>query len=333
MRLVTYLPPDGPQTGTSFRLDPHGRAGGLVDGPDGTVQIIDLQAAAALVGAWLPPRLLDLVAAGREVWHLAQDLLEAAAGGVVAGRPADELGPALDEVRLLAPIPAPPMVRDFYAFEEHVRAGFARRGGDIPEEWYAFPANYKSNHRAIIGPGEVIPWPSFTEELDYELEIAAVVGIGGRDLDEATAHHHLFGFTILNDVSARDLQRREMAVRLGPAKSKDFATVLGPVLVTTDEVDVTDLRATATIDGETVTDTTTADMHWSFAQMLAWASRDEDVFPGNVLGSGTVAGGCGLEHGRMLQPGEAIALHVAGIGTLANVVGHPRPGSEGRVDG
>ncbi len=326
MRLVTYLPPDAPQSGTSYRLDAHGRAGGLVADPvTGGERIVDLQAAAALVGAWLPPRLIDVVAAGPEVWRLVEDLLEAADGGMVAGRWVTEVGPTVDEVRLLAPIPAPATVRDFYAFEEHVRAGFARRGGDIPEPWYEFPVSYKSNHRAILGPGEVVPWPSFTDELDYELELAAVVGRGGRDLDEEEAAAHLFGFTILNDISARDLQRREMAVGLGPTKSKDFATVLGPTLVTADELDVTELRVTATIDGETVTDTTTADMHWSFAQMLAWASRDEDVYPGDVLGSGTVAGGCGLEHGRMLRPGETIALHAPGIGTLTNVVGHPRP--------
>lgn len=324
MRLVTYLPPDvaAADEATSFALDPVGRAGGLVYRGEGVV-IVDV---ARALGADAPAggaRMLDLVAAGPATWERLADLLTRIADD--AADPGEGIVPA-DGTRLLAPVPAPPMVRDFYAFEEHVRRGFEKRGEPIPDAWYEFPAFYKSNHRAILGPGETVPWPSFTDELDYELEIAMVVGRGGRDLSETDAAAHIFGFTLMNDISARDLQRREMQVRLGPSKSKDFATVLGPVLVTPDEIDVTDLQVRARIDGDLVTDSHTGDMRWSFAQMLAYASRDEDVFPGDVFGSGTVSGGCGLEHGRMLTPGGTIELQARGIGILANPIGHKRAG-------
>ncbi|MBW3658672.1 MAG: fumarylacetoacetate hydrolase family protein [Actinobacteria bacterium] len=325
MRLVTYLPPDAPQEGTSFALDGHGRGAGLVDAY-GEVAVVDLERAAAATGRRLPRRLLDLIVAGPDAWDVARDVLGQARSGVLpTGYGGEEHTLPLDLVRLLAPVPAPPMVRDFYAFEDHVRRGFAKRGADIPDEWYALPAFYKQNHRAIRGPDEELPWPAFTDELDYELEIAMVVGVGGRDIPEDHAGEHIFGFTILNDVSARDLQRTEMAMRLGPAKSKDFATVLGPVLVTRDELDPLDLRPVARLNGEVVTDSRTSDMRWTFEQMLAYVSIDEDVFPGDVFGSGTVAGGCGLEHGRMLAPGDVLELDVPGIGVLRNRVGQPRP--------
>jgi 2-keto-4-pentenoate hydratase/2-oxohepta-3-ene-1,7-dioic acid hydratase in catechol pathway len=323
MRLVTYLPAGAPQVGTSYELDPHGRAGGLVS-LAGQDVVVDLEAAGRATRRRLPHRLLDLIAAGPAVWDRARALLEEAAAGEVPGSDEGHTIP-LDVVRLLAPVPRPPLLRDFYAYEDHVRRGFEKRGSAIPDEWYELPAFYQQNHRAVRGPDEEIPWPAFTDELDYELEIAMVVGVGGRDIPEDRAAEHVFGYTIMNDVSARDLQRKEMAIRLGPAKSKDFATVLGPVLVTRDELDPLDLRPVARIDGEVVTDSRTADMRWTFEQMLAYVSIDEDVFPGDVFGSGTVANGCGLEHGRMLRPGELLELEVPGIGVLANRVGEPRP--------
>jgi 2-keto-4-pentenoate hydratase/2-oxohepta-3-ene-1,7-dioic acid hydratase in catechol pathway len=326
VRLVTYLPADAPQDGTSFALDDHGRAGGLVR-VTGEEFIVDLQLGARELGEELPRRLLDVIAGGPEAWAVTRRVLDAAATGALGGRPLGDGDRSIPAglLRLLAPLPAPAILRDFYAFEDHVRRGFEKRGSDIPPEWFQLPAFYKQNHRAILGPDEEIPWPAFTDELDYELEIAMVVGLGGRDIPEDRAHEHIFGYTIMNDVSARDLQRREMAVRLGPAKSKDFATVLGPVLVTREEVDPLALRAVASIDGEVVTDSHTADMRWTFAQMLAYVSVDEDVYPGDVFGSGTVSNGCGLEHGRMLQPGELLELDVPGLGVLANRVGEPRP--------
>lgn len=328
MRLVTYLPRGTPAVGSSFDLRASGRLGGLVQ-VDDDQSVLDLPRAAALRGRRLPTRMLELIEAGPDAWRLASDLLdEAAADGAVAGRELprsapDELGAPADRVRLLAPLPDPPSLRDFFVFEEHVAAGFARRGEPIPQPWYELPVYYLTNHRAILGPDEQIPWPSFTRELDYELELAMVVGRGGRRISPDAAAAHVFGYTLYNDCSARDLQRREMQVRLGPARSKGFAQVLGPCLVTPDEVDVSRLPVTATIDGTVVTDTTTAGMRFSFADMLSYVSEGEEVRAGDVYGSGTVPGGCGLEHGRMLAPGEQITLSAPGIGALRNRVGLP----------
>lgn len=325
MRLSTYLPPGSPGAGTSFDLDAHGRAAGVVTTAAGTF-LVDLPRAAEARGSRLPARLLDLIAAGPPAWERARDLLgEAAADGAVAGRHLGdgEVSFPATGARLLAPLPAPPSLRDFSVFEEHVRAGAALRGEEIPAAWYEMPLYYKGNHRAVLGPGEPIPWPAFTRELDYELELAMVVGQRGRDLAPDEAVGHIFGYTVMNDVSARDVQRRELSARLGPAKSKDFATVLGPVLVTADELDPTGLRAVARIDGRAVTDTTTTGMRWSFPELLAHVSQGEDVFPGDVYGSGTVPGGCGLEHGRMLTPGAEVELEIEGIGILRNPVQAP----------
>lgn len=317
MRLATYLPAGAPQVGRSFDLDGYGRAAAVVD-LDGTERLVDLALAAAAHGRDLPTRLLDVITLGPAAIELAR---------TVASAPPE---PALvdGEPRLLAPIPAPPSLRDFFAFEAHVATGFAKRNEPIPAPWYEIPVYYKGNQRSIIGPGETIPWPAWTDELDYELELAMVVGVRGRDLDLAAAERAIVGYTLMNDVSARDLQRREMQVRLGPSKSKDFATVLGPVLVTPDEVDLATMRVTARIGDELVTDTDIASMRWSFAEMIEYVSRDEDVFPGDVYGSGTVARGCGLEHGRMVRGGEVVTLTADGIGSLSNPVAAREPGTD-----
>lgn len=332
MRLVTYLPPGSPGDGTSFALRGLGRTGAVVD-VEGTDVVLDLHTAS---GGEIPRRMLRLIGAGSRIRDRARRLAERAAGDGTAAAIADAdglvagddgpLGAPLARSRLLAPLPDPPSLRDFYAFEDHVRRGFAKRGEPVPDPWFELPVYYLTNHRSILGPGEEIPWPAFTDELDYELELAMVVGRPGRGLSVAEAADHVFGYTLYNDCSARDLQRREMQVRLGPARSKGFAQVLGPCIVTPDEIDPADLRVTATIDGQVVTDSRTRDMRFSFAEMLAYVSVGEDVFPGDVYGSGTVGDGCGLEHGRMLRPGETIALSAPRIGTLANPVGHPAGG-------
>ncbi|HWC32932.1 MAG TPA: fumarylacetoacetate hydrolase family protein, partial [Actinomycetota bacterium] len=148
------------------------------------------------------------------------------------------------EPRLLVPI-LPGSLRDFLAFEDHVRAGARRRGEDVPEPWFEMPIYYKGNHRSVYGPDDEIPWPPYTEELDFELEVACVLGGRGRDLSERDAEGLIFGYTLMNDWSARDIQRKEMAVRLGPAKGKDFATSLGPCIATADELDPADVRLVA----------------------------------------------------------------------------------------
>ncbi|MDX1658029.1 MAG: fumarylacetoacetate hydrolase family protein [Nitriliruptorales bacterium] len=311
---MTYLPTDVPQGGTSYERRHDGRVAALIE-QRGEDVLVDLEDAAARIGERLPSRMLELIAEGPGALALAREVVRDS-----------QLGTLADGVRLLAPLPDPPSMRDFFAFEDHVRRGFDKRGEPIPEAWYELPVYYLTNHRSVLGPGETIPWPSFTSELDYELEIAMIVGREGSGLGVEEAERHIFGYTLYNDCSARDLQRKEMQVRLGPARSKGFAQVLGPVIVTADEVDPTDLRVTATIDGETVTDSHTGDLRWSFAEMLSYVSRGETVYPGDVYGSGTVANGCGLEHGRMLQPGETLELSTPVIGTLVNTVGEPAAG-------
>ena len=231
-----------------------------------------------------------------------------AAGGAAP----DEAEFALDEVRLLAPIPEPPSVRDFFAFEQHVATARARRGGEVPAEWYAIPAFYFSNPAAIVGPDDPVPYPDATQELDYELEAAAVIGAGGR----------IAGFTVLNDWSARDLQREEIRVGLGPAKGKDFATSLGPVLVTVDEFDGSAGTMTARVNGEERSRGELADIYHSWDAIVARAALNTTLRPGDVIGSGTVGSGCILEHGdeRWLRPGDVVELEIEGIGVLRNTV-------------
>jgi fumarylacetoacetate (FAA) hydrolase len=206
----------------------------------------------------------------------------------------------------------PPSIRDFIAFEEHIRNARGARGLDVPAAWYRVPAFYFSNPGAVYRDGEEIPKPADTAALDYELELACVIGADGTPE----------GFTIMNDFSARDLQGLEMQVGLGPAKGKDFATGLGPVLVSPDELPADlDMRAIARVNGEVRTDSRTGGMHYSWDQLLAAAARNTSgLVPGDVIGSGTVGRGCILEHndGRWLQPGDEIELEIEGIGVLRN---------------
>jgi fumarylacetoacetate (FAA) hydrolase len=216
----------------------------------------------------------------------------------------------LDEVVLRAPVLSPPAVRDFYAFEQHVRTALALRGREVPREWYEIPVFYFSNPAAIYGPEQEIPYPEGSEELDYELEVAAIIGADGE----------IGGFTIMNDWSGRDLQRRELTVGLGPAKGKDFATSLGPVVVTPDELSDLRLEMVARVNGEERSRGNLGDMYHSWEAILAHAALNTTLRPGDVLGSGTVGTGCILEHGdgRWLQPGDLIELEVEGIGVLRN---------------
>jgi fumarylacetoacetate (FAA) hydrolase len=252
---------------------------------------------------------------GDRVVHLAAQTLAAFFTGGRSAREHDEY--ALEDVRLLAPVPRPPSVRDAYAFEEHIRnaARVTGRPG-VPDEWYELPVFYFSNPAAIYGPDDEIPFPAGSEELDYELEVAAVIG----------AHGAVGGFTIMNDWSARDLQRKEMKVGLGPAKGKDFATSLGPVVVTPDELGDLRLEMVARVNGEERSRGNLGDMYHSWEAILERAAANTRLVPGDVIGSGTVGTGCILEHGdgRWLQPGDVVELEVKGIGVLRNVVG-PKP--------
>jgi fumarylacetoacetate (FAA) hydrolase len=219
----------------------------------------------------------------------------------------------LSDVLLRAPVLHPPAVRDFYAFEQHVRAARALRGQEVPPEWYEQPVFYFSNPAAIFGPEDEVPYPEGTAELDYELEVAAIVGLDGQ----------IGGFTVMNDWSARDLQRAELKVGLGPAKGKDFATSLGPFVVTTDEFDGSSGTMVARVNGEERSRGELGEMQFSWAQLVEQAARNTRLLPGDVLGSGTVGTGCILEHGdgRWLQRGDVVELEVEGIGVLRNSVG------------
>jgi len=234
----------------------------------------------------------------------------------------------------VAPPTHPPSIRDFYAFEEHVATARRARGLEMVPEWYEAPVFYFSNPHSVIGPDAIVAAPPGCEELDYELEVAAVVGTGGRDLAPDVAAEHIAGFTIMNDWSARDLQRHEMKVGLGPAKGKDFATSLGPWVVTPDELadrrsgKAYDLTMTARVNGREYSRGNLADLHWSFGEMLAHASRGTELVPGDVIGSGTCGSGCILElslvHGSdrfpWLQPGDVVELEVERLGVLRNTV-------------
>jgi fumarylacetoacetate (FAA) hydrolase len=223
---------------------------------------------------------------------------------------------ALADVRLVAPIPRPSSVRDFYAFERHVQSARAQRGLEMAPEWYQLPVFYFSNPAAVNGPDVEVAFPPESSAWDYELEAAAVVGAGGR----------IAGFTVMNDWSARDLQKMEMAVGLGPAKGKDFATSLGPVLVTPDELGDLRLEMIARVNGEERSRGNLGDIHWPWDELAAHAGRNTRLVSGDVLGSGTVGTGCILEHGdgRWLQPGDVVELEIEQIGVLRNVVGGAR---------
>jgi fumarylacetoacetate (FAA) hydrolase len=256
---------------------------------------------------------------GDRVVHLAAQSLASFFTGGGSAREHDEY--ALEDVRLLAPVPRPPSVRDAYAFEEHVQnaARVTGRPG-VPKEWYEIPVFYFSNPAAIYGPDDEIPYPAGSAELDYELEAAVVIG----------ADRAVGGFTIMNDWSARDLQRQEMKVGLGPAKGKDFATSLGPVVVTPDELGDLRLEMVARVNGEERSRGNLGDMYHSWEAILERAAANTRLVPGDVIGSGTVGTGCILEHGdgRWLQPGDVVELEVDGIGVLRNVIG-PRSESPG----
>ena len=244
--------------------------------------------------------------------------------------------------KCVSPIYKPHSLRDFYAFEEHVKTAHASRGRDVPEEWYEFPVFYFSNANltdggnTAYGQDEEIPYPSYSDALDYELEVACLIGKMGINIKAEDAEEHIFGYTIFNDWSARDVQRKEMKVGLGPAKGKDFAKSFGPYIVTQDELadrhtgrpGVYDLEMVARVNGVERSRGNWTDLYWSFGQMIERASQDVWLQPGDVIGSGTVGTGCLLEltkgEGPWLQPGDVVELEIERLGVLRNVIGEKR---------
>lgn len=239
----------------------------------------------------------------------------------------------LAAVKLLAPIPRPPSMRDGYAFRQHVETARKNRGLEMIPEFDQFPVFYFTNHQAVIGPGDVRVMPHHLEKLDFELEAAIVVGKRGRNIKASQADEYIFGLTIMNDLSARVLQMEEMKLSLGPAKGKDFATALGPYLLTLDELDVKKgpngnsypLAMRAFVNGRQVSEGNLGDMSWTFAQILERVSYGVDIYPGDVIGSGTVGTGCflelngsGITKNQWLEVGDVVTLEIDKLGKLEN---------------
>jgi len=330
----------------TFRTEAHDRAGVLVGDA-----VIDL----AHAFAWHEHR------AGRrcDAAHVTErygkgvlgfvehaDVARPAADAIVRAWEAKELPPAFDgrilaqalrDVTLRAPLPRPPSMRDGYAFRQHVETARRNRGVEMIPEFDLFPVFYFTNHHGVVGPGDVHVRQRHLERLDYELEAAIVVGKEGRDLSVAQADEAIFGMTVMNDWSARALQMEEMKLNLGPAKGKDFATSLGPYLVTIDELaprakktdrgTVFDLEMRASVNGRTLSRGNVKDMTWTFAQILERASYGVTLVPGDVVGSGTCGTGCLLElngskvtDDLWLKAGDAVVLEIDGLGRLENRV-------------
>jgi 2-keto-4-pentenoate hydratase/2-oxohepta-3-ene-1,7-dioic acid hydratase in catechol pathway len=280
-----------------------------------------------------PARGGALVDGGRAIVALGQSILEIVQGGRDALERAAETAKRREEVfpleqaTLLAPIPQPPQMRDFLCFEKHLVQAFgavARMRGTearVPKVWYERPIFYHPNRFNVCGTGAEVPWPAFSERMDFELEFGCWIGKPGKDIARERAREHIVGYSIFNDFSARDEQALEMAGQLGPGKGKDFdnSNVLGPCLVTADEIkNVYGLEMIARVNGEEWGRGNSGDMHWKFEDCIAHASRSETLHPGEFFGSGTVGNGCGLEHMRFLQPGDVVELEVEGIGILRN---------------
>lgn len=282
-------------------------------------QLLDLRKAADVAGedGAIFADMLSLIDAEESGLRLARALLKSAESNAIL---------ELSDVSFLPPI-MPVQYRDCLVFEEHLANCFKVMGQSmpvpptIPPVWYEQPIYYKGNRMSFIGHGTDVQWPNYAEFLDIELELAIVVGKTGKDISKDAAPAHIFGYTILNDVSARDAQMREMPGQLGPCKGKDFDTgnILGPYILTADEVThPVALKMEARVNGTRWGGGNSSQMHHSFADILAHISASETVYAGEVIGSGTVGTGCGLETGKRLEHGDSFELEIEGIGTLAN---------------
>jgi 2-keto-4-pentenoate hydratase/2-oxohepta-3-ene-1,7-dioic acid hydratase in catechol pathway len=312
VRLVTYTHESG-----SPRL-------GILHGTD----VVDPDRALhATTGTRLPTDMVAFFELGPRGLELGARALEhadrhgyglAAPGGAPAVLP-------VDGVRLLAPVPRPRRIRDYLTYRSHA----AGSGLPVPPAFTAMPICYQGNPDTVIGPEEPLRWPSYTDQLDFELELGFFTSGGGVDLTPDQAAGLIAGVTIFNDVSARDIQMFEMSLTIGPSKGKTFCTAMGPCVLTMDEVDEWSVAMTARVNGETWASGTTRDRQFSFAEVLAWASLDEPVYPGEFFALGTVGGGSGLELDRWIQPGDVVELAAEGVGVLRNPVGPRRPAPPG----
>jgi fumarylacetoacetate (FAA) hydrolase len=303
--------------------------------PEGIVDISlaweQARLTAGLLAGPAPSSLEELLQLGHKGIEAVRGSLDMLKHNLMTAQP--PLVHPLGNIKLRAPLIRPHSIRDFYAFEQHVQTAYDIRGQTIPAEWYHIPVFYFSNPGAIYASEETIPYPRGTHELDYELELAAVIGKAGRDILPECAEEHIAGFMIMNDWSARDFQREETSVRLGPAKAKDFATSLGPWLVTIDEIKartagrpgVFDLKMIAKVNGRERSQGNFASIHFSMGDILARASQNCTLYPGDVIGTGTVGSGSLLEvtrgKGPYLKPGDEVEMEVECLGVLKNRIG------------
>jgi len=302
------------------------------------------------LGALTDTGVVNLSAAAPEdlMFSSMQHFIEAGEPALVRAYAVLESSPATipsDQVGWVAPLPLPAQIRDCLGFEEHLKNSFEsaiklsamaaddpmkaeqalRASGRfaVPDVWYQQPLYYKANRFSVAQSGKDIVWPAYSEVMDFELELACIIGKKGKDIKKGNAEDHIFGYTIYNDLSARDAQMLESPGMLGPAKSKDFddSIILGPVIVTKDELDDPyNLRMQARVNGETWCDNNSNTIHWTFSDMIAHISKSETLHPGEVIGSGTVGLGCGLEHLRFLNDGDTVELEIEKIGVISNKV-------------
>lgn len=332
MKLVTYVGSRG-----GMRLGVVVRGPSVVAGKVGNDQVLDLFFAAERAG--MPVRwfrtMMDLIEAGEKGLDTTRKIIER------HGHDEDITQPLI-LTALRAPLPEPAQMRDFSVFPDHITgapagaqrliakmrgdeaaAAAAKPAPEVPTIYRERPIYYITNRFSVTGDGADVIWPSYSKVMDYELEFGIILSKGGRDIPLAKAKDHIFGYTIYNDFSARDAQMIEMQGMLGPAKGKSFdgGNVLGPYLVTKDEVpNPYELEATAKVNGQVWTQSSTRGMLHSFEDMIAYVSRSETLHVGEFFGSGTVNGGCGLEHSKFLSNGDEVALTIEGLGTLTNRV-------------
>lgn len=323
MKLATFeIPtPAGPLRRIGAAVDGH-----LVDLAAGFAAHLDRIDAGCdeqrVAAALFPPDMVLFLGSGALGRGAAVDAIEAALRTTEALGARTSYAPG--EVRLLAPVARPRVMRDFLTFEGHMKQASRAlgRGDQIPPLWYEVPAYYKGDPDTVVGPDAAVTIPAYCEKFDFELELGMVVGRRGKNIAKDQAHRYIAGYTIWNDFSARDQQMREGPLGMGPSKAKDFdaGNAVGPYLVTHDELDVTGLRMTAKVNGEVWTDSSSAGRQFSFEDLIAHVSQSETIHPGELWGSGTVTGGSGLELGKWLRPGDLVELEIEGIGRLANRV-------------
>lgn len=324
MKLVTFEVP-------SF-AGPVSRIGAIVDD-----KIVDLNTACRLhlaadnqVGrakeiadALVPPDMIAFFTGAKMSRKAADDALAYVIdNGLTQGPNGETVCHALAGTTLLAPVPRPTSIRDTLSFEGHMINFERRTGKKTPDRWYETPIYYKGNPASVVGHNAKLYWPDYTRKFDYELEFGCYIGKQGCNIPVENAREYIAGYTIFNDMSARDVIPGEVAMFLGPGKGKDMdsGNVMGPCLVTTDELDVSNLDMKARINGEIWSHSNSNDMYWSFEQIIAYISRFETLYPGDFIGSGTVENGCGDEMERWIKPGDVVELEVEGIGILKNTI-------------